>query len=186
LNAHPKAMELWSAVRNTFAPLCLEVDGIRSRYALNLKWNAAGTTIQSVPPPTISLAIGTDRVAAALSHELLHFELALLGYPRLIQNSVGNENEQYMINAVLNVIDHAIMLPRFLELGFSQAEFLADDVCENEVMKLCIIAFSNVAEFATPKAYHTKLRGFLNLRHLGNDAWFASFEGNQWHEIDEQ
>ena len=78
----------------------------------------------------IQLQLGTDRVAEALAHELLHLRLFILGFPlgEFIQIPfplVPYARELIgMCHWVLNLVQHEINYRNFISLGFDKSHFL--------------------------------------------------------------
>jgi hypothetical protein len=78
----------------------------------------------------IQLQLGTDRVAEALAHELLHLQLFILGFPlgefvqipfpvvHYAQELIG------MCHWVINLVQHEINYRKFIALGFDRNHFL--------------------------------------------------------------
>jgi hypothetical protein len=108
----------------------MPIEGIVSSYQLPLQcahfepfhviWPMRGR-------PSISIAVGTGRELEAATHELLHLRLGSLGYAKVCMNTVPafpNPWRAPFLGAV-NRIEHEIMKPMFLEMGFLQDRFLA-------------------------------------------------------------
>jgi hypothetical protein len=86
----------------------------------------------------IQLQLGTDRVAEALAHELLHLQLFILGFPlgemvqiplpfvHYAQDLIG------MCHWVINLVQHELNYQNFIALGFDKNHFLvrSDEVID--------------------------------------------------------
>ena len=81
----------------------------------------------------IGLRLGTDRTAEALSHELLHLRLGMLGYPmgelvRIPHKMVSYADHFMGMHAIVgNLLHHELMFETFLDLGFKEDRFLAPE-----------------------------------------------------------
>jgi hypothetical protein len=81
----------------------------------------------------IGLRLGTDRTAEALSHELLHLRLGMLGYPMGELVRIPNEMVSYADHLVImqaiagNLLHHELIFETFLDLGFKKDRFLAPE-----------------------------------------------------------
>ncbi len=79
----------------------------------------------------VGLQLGTDRVAAALSHEILHISLAMCGYPLpervfVPQPLIPYANHLMGIQSIVsNLVEHELIFRPFLDLRFDKAEFLS-------------------------------------------------------------
>jgi hypothetical protein len=82
----------------------------------------------------IRLQLGTDRVAEALVHELLHLHLPMLGFPLGELVEVPLQLNHYaqtflgMCQWVVNLVQHEINFQKFFTLGFQKKHFLAKPV----------------------------------------------------------
>ena len=80
----------------------------------------------------IRLQLGTGRVAQALTHELLHLHLPMLGFPLGEAIQVPLHLDPYaqtflgMCRWVVNIVHHEINFQKFLTLGFQKNYFLAE------------------------------------------------------------
>lgn len=78
----------------------------------------------------IQLQLGTDRVAEAIAHELLHLRLFSLGFPLGEFIQIPFEFDHYarefigMCHWVLNVVQHEMNYQDFIALGFDKNHFL--------------------------------------------------------------
>jgi hypothetical protein len=78
----------------------------------------------------IHLKLGTSRITQSLAHEFLHLRLAVRKFPRYweidapdhLENFIPALSEYY--DPLLNIVQHEIMLPEFVALGFQQKDFL--------------------------------------------------------------
>lgn len=83
--------------------------------------------------PILSLGIHSFN-SSSLTHELLHLDLELNGYDFPFQfrhylpdyEYLSTVFDQILICHISNILDHNIMLPRFLKLGYSREYFLSD------------------------------------------------------------
>ncbi|MGD0486387.1 MAG: hypothetical protein ABSB94_04280 [Syntrophorhabdales bacterium] len=79
----------------------------------------------------IELRLGTNRTAEALSHELLHLRLGMLGYPMGEEVWIPVELVPHaddlidMHRIVGNLLQHDLIFDTFLDLGFEKSRFLA-------------------------------------------------------------
>jgi hypothetical protein len=79
----------------------------------------------------IQLQLGTDRIAEALSHELLHLRLGTLGYPMgdevwMPADLVPYAHDLMGMHAIVgNLLGHELIFDTFLDLGFRKNRFLA-------------------------------------------------------------
>jgi hypothetical protein len=80
----------------------------------------------------IDLQLGTNRMVEALCHELLHLEMAVLGYPLPVETFIPNELVPHasqlldMQTRASNLLGHEIIFHKFLNLGLEAKQFLAD------------------------------------------------------------
>jgi hypothetical protein len=79
----------------------------------------------------IQIQLGTDRIAEALVHELLHLRLPMLGFPLGEIVRIPFHLDPYardflgMCHWVLNLVQHEINYQTFIDLGFDRNHFLA-------------------------------------------------------------
>ena len=124
----------------------------------------------------IELQLETGRVAEALTHELLHLHLPMLGFPlgELVWVPLWFDHYAQlflgMCNWVVNAVHHEINFQRFVALGFDKKHFLAKHVTPVDYRRL----FK-----PDPQNMHTRLDDFsrwcieytrhlLNARHGGS------------------
>ena len=78
----------------------------------------------------IRLKSGTSRITQSLAHELLHLRLAVRRFPRYSEIDAPDHLEKFIsalseyYDPILNIVQHEIMLPEFLALGFQQRDLL--------------------------------------------------------------
>ena len=90
----------------------------------------------------IQLQLGTDRTVEALTHELLHLHLPMLGFPLGQVIVVPIHLDHYamdligMLNWVVNAVQHEINFRRFVTLGFHKEYFLSEHVTPMDYPKL--------------------------------------------------
>jgi hypothetical protein len=81
----------------------------------------------------IGLRLGTGRTAEALSHELLHLRLAMLGYPmgelvRIPRGMIPYADHLMGMHAIVgNLLHHELIFEAFLDLGFKEDQFLSPE-----------------------------------------------------------
>lgn len=89
----------------------------------------------------IQLQLGTGRTAEALTHELLHLYLPMLGFPLGELVMVPLHFDHYaqlflsMCNWVVNIVQHEINFQTFVSLGFDKKYFLAKRVTPRDDRK---------------------------------------------------
>ena len=80
----------------------------------------------------IQLQPGTGRTVEALTHELLHLHLPMLGFPLGEVIVVPIHLDDYamdligMLNWIVNIVQHEIIFEAFVALGFDKKLFLAE------------------------------------------------------------
>jgi len=78
----------------------------------------------------IELQLGTSRTSEALSHELLHLNTRMCGYPFGEKFFIPYELIQYtgaiagMYPKIGNLLEHELILEKFIDLGFNKSNFL--------------------------------------------------------------
>ncbi len=78
--------------------------------------------VESDRPHVLAIALArSERKREALSHELLHAQLMVQGYPWLHAHS-GWSTDRFHGNAP-NWVDHLVMAPRFVALGLDSSKF---------------------------------------------------------------
>jgi len=97
----------------------------KSRYTI--AWDHEPVKLRFV---AIHLQIGTNRIAEALTHELLHLRLLIQGFPSCEKVFVSDEQNEYAkdfidtIDKIGNLVDHELIYHQFLEIGFEDSNFL--------------------------------------------------------------
>jgi hypothetical protein len=133
----------------------------------------------------IRLQLGTDRVAEALAHELLHLHLPMLGFPLGESVEVPLHLDPYaqtflgMCRWVVNIVQHEINFQKFLALGFQRRHFLAEFVSpinHEELIK------PNPRDVVAPEVDFSLwcidyLRYLLTARHGGNEDYLRYAQG---------
>jgi len=125
----------------------------------------------------IHLQLGTDRVAEALAHELLHLRLFILGFPLgefvqipfpfvpYAQEFIG------MCHWVINLVQHEMNYQDFVALGFDRNHFLARSHEVIDYQKRFSPKFHNrvPAQVEFPRWCIEFLRHFSAARHGGGE-----------------
>lgn len=124
----PKATELFDEVYAFYADTLRFLgneSGTVSTYRFDT--DAEHLRFRSV---TIELALNTDRLPAAVTHELFHLRLRILGYPQIrsfaldvLTARIGSDLAE-TFNRLLNVVDHDIFVGDFLDAGLPLSQFL--------------------------------------------------------------
>jgi hypothetical protein len=90
----------------------------------------------------IQLQLGTGRTVEALTHELLHLSLPMLGFPlgELVTVPLHFDHYAHLLlgrcNWIVNVVQHEINFQTFAALGFNKQDFLAKRVIPRADRKL--------------------------------------------------
>ncbi len=122
----------------------------------------------------IGLRLGTGRTAEALSHELLHLRLGILGYPMGEEVWVPHELIPYadhlmgMHAIVVNLLHHELIFEAFLDLGFKEHLFLARPEPPPDYETLAqslLISPDYAAELGFPWWCLEYFRHWLSMRH---------------------
>jgi hypothetical protein len=124
----------------------------------------------------IRLQSGTDRVAEALAHELLHLRLFSLGFPLGEYIQIPFAVDHYardfigMCHWVLNLVQHEMNYPTFITLGFDQVHFLAMPGEIRNYRKICKEQSSNggASVLSFPWWCMEYLKHFFAARHGGD------------------
>ena len=129
LSGKPKARAMAAKVVAFYGD-CLQYhespDLASSLFEIRLKHDPVGLRYAR-----IELRLGTDRIAEAMSHELLHLRLGMLGYPMGEKVWIPHEAVPYayhlmsMQAIVSNLLHHELIFEAFLDLGFKEHRFLA-------------------------------------------------------------
>lgn len=128
LTAYPAAQELAAMVVNFFG-MSLEYyeDPALDSSKFEINFDHEPPRFRSA---VIRLQLGTDRLAEALTHELLHLQQPIKGFPRPVKIFVPNELDPFAPELlrfhplVLNIVDHELMIDAFLACGFERTRFL--------------------------------------------------------------
>jgi hypothetical protein len=124
----------------------------------------------------IQVRLGTDRVAEALAHELLHLRLFILGFPlgefiqipfpfvHYAQDFIG------MCHWVLNIVQHEMNYQSFIALGFDKNHFLVRSEEVIDYRSQLRPEFQNQvpAELDFPRWCIEYMRHFFAARHGGD------------------
>ena len=130
LRGYPKAQLLSREIYHFYGDTLSYIEGAdlsSSLYVIEL-----GHHPVALKNVEIWLQLGTGRVAEALTHELLHLHLPMLGFPLGESVEVPLHLDPYaqhylsMCNWVVNVVHHEIIFQKFLTLGFQERYFLAE------------------------------------------------------------
>ena len=106
----------------------------------------------------IRLQLGTNRIAEALTHELLHLRLFIQGFPIVEIIDVPDEQDKYasnfddIIQKMGNLIGHELIHQQFVECGFEGSNFLGQP---SQVPN-----YEEKAEKATPSQGYIPAIGF--------------------------
>lgn len=101
--------------------------------ALTFKWNDGhgGKCHISAKPPgaEIRVPLGSPRVAASLTHEMLHVALPAKGYCIVEAVFTGSQeavdSNRWLVK-MLNVVEHSMILGDFTSAGFTKDQFLGE------------------------------------------------------------
>lgn len=157
---NPEAMALAERIWRFFGCRLLcsqptEVETSRIRYGITAY--APEVAANSIMP-SIRLA-RSERLAEALSHELLHLELLQWGYPRFYFDSMTRE-QAGLARGIQNSADHVAMLPRFLQLGYAVDRFLTPrELTEKDARRLQEI--EAMPGLHTPDGYTESVSSYL-------------------------
>jgi hypothetical protein len=123
LTDHPATLAVVQEVTSFF--------GSRFQYSEseNIDTSEYGLGIEPIVA-LVHLKVGTSRITQSLAHELLHLRLAVRKFPKYsemdapdhLENFISDLSENY--DPLLNIVQHEIMLPEFLALGFQQKDFV--------------------------------------------------------------
>jgi hypothetical protein len=125
----------------------------------------------------IQLQLGTDRVAEAIAHELLHLRLFSLGFPlgEFIQIPFAFDHYARefigMCHWVLNVVQHEMNYQNFIALGFDKNHFLvrSNEVIDYQERFSPELNNRVPAEVEFPRWCIEYLRNFSMARHGGGE-----------------
>ena len=173
--AYPIAQQLSREVYNFYGDSLTYIDSWdfpSTTFAINLQHEPI-----ALKSAEIKLQLGTDRVAEALTHELLHLRLPILGYPLGEVMWIPFQLDHYardflgMSQWVLNLVQHEIIFQSFAALGFDQRHFLADLVKPRDYRKLFDRKYQNgyVQEVDFPRWCIAYLGHLFTARHGGNE-----------------
>ena len=166
--------------------LCREVYLFYGNYLSYIdSWDFSSTTFAinlqhdpiALKSAEIKLQLGTDRVAEALAHELLHLRLPMLGFPLGELVWIPLQLDHYaqdflgMSQWVLNLVQHEIIFRSFTALGFDQKYFLAALVKPIDYRKLfdrkSQSGYAREVDF--PRWCIAYLGNLFSARHGGNE-----------------
>jgi len=113
-------------------------------YAIHLQHDPV-----ALESAVIQLQLGTDRTVEALTHELLHLRLIMLGFPfgELIEIPMHLDHHARdlirMSNWVANMVQHEMIFEEFMVLGFDGKLFLDDHQTPVNYQKLFVSRCQN-------------------------------------------
>lgn len=179
LKASPKAMELLGEVWNSYGGIGFDAShNIQvSSYAIGLKCNG---DFLYANPPFIGLSLESNRKPEALTHELLHLKLGIIGYPKLCQNYPFSDDNLRLSNDIVNIAEHRLIKPLFLKMGFSEELFLSPQEI-NDDWKARIQYFEEGQIYDSPKAFQDKVTILFEKESLVGSVW-GVFENSAWIE----
>jgi hypothetical protein len=140
LRGHPAAQQLSEEVYDFYGN-CLSYtessDFTSTLYVIQLQHGPI-----ALKSADIQLQLGTGRTVEALTHELLHLYLPMLGFPlgELVTVPLHFDHDAQLLlgrcNWVVNLVQHEINFQRFVALGFNKKYFLAKRVTPRDYGKL--------------------------------------------------
>jgi len=130
----------------------------------------------------IQLQLGTDLLAEALAHELLHLRLPMLGFPLAELIQIPFQLDYFaqdflgMGHWVLNLIQHEINFQSFQTLGFDKNYFLcklAEPIDYREMLFSRLPQEGYVAEVGFPWWCLEYLKYWMSARHGGSQEYMG-------------
>jgi hypothetical protein len=106
----------------------------------------------------VILSMTSGRRAAALTHELLHLRLPIIGYPLMVglmRDRTWNADRplshaEKTVSHIFNMLHHELFLPDFLSFGFAGAEFVSgrteDDIIQSAEKAETMVGNPDVAQ----------------------------------------
>ena len=140
LQGHPAAQVLLREVYDFYGNDLSYIesnDFTSNLYAIHLHHDPA-----ALKSAVIQLQLGTNRTVEALTHELLHLHLPMLGFPLGELTEIPILLDHYareligMLNWVVNAVHHEIIFQKFVTLGFHKEFFLSENVTPMGYLKL--------------------------------------------------
>jgi hypothetical protein len=140
LRGYPAAQELSEEVYDFYGNYLSYIessDFTSTLYSIHLKHDPI-----ALKSADIQLQLGTGRTAEALTHELLHLHLPMIGFPLGELVEVPLQLDHFvgtylgMCNWVVNVVHHEINFHKFIALGFDKKHFLAKHETPMDYRKL--------------------------------------------------
>ncbi len=180
LGPRKEAQDLLTNVWEAFGPILFssspEIE--TSRYALRVQLLSDGKIGNSIP--SVGIKTGTGREVEALVHELLHINLIQLGFPRLCSNTV--DGDAYGVaKVIINIADHRLILPKFLQMGFAEELFLTP-LPHVEAFAAHVAAFDEGALYDTHQLYYDRVSKYLTAKGIIGGVWGFWKQGN-WAEF---
>jgi len=129
------------------------------------------------PGPSIQIKLGSGREKEALAHELLHLDLGLSGYPRLVQNTFSDGEQRQLANSILNIADHRVMRPMFEELGLDPERFMSTQDGIAPQWAKHVEAFESCDPYASPCEYLERASTYLHSFGIADPVWGACKAG---------
>ena len=169
LGAQKEAQDLLTDVWKAFGPILFssspEIE--TSRYAFRVQLLSDGKIGNSIP--SVGIKTGTGREVEALVHELLHINLIQLGFPRLCSNTV--DGDAYGVaKVIINIADHRLILPKFLQMGFAEESFLTP-LPHVEPFAAHVAAFDEGALYDTHQLYYNRVSKHLAAQGIIGGVW---------------
>ena len=140
LRGHPAAQQLSEEVYDFYGNYLSYIessDFTSTLYVIQLQHDPI-----ALKSADIQLQLGTGRTVEALTHELLHLSLPMLGFPlgELVTVPLHFDHYAQLLlgrcNWVVNLVQHEINFQRFVALGFDKKYFLAKRVTPMDYRKL--------------------------------------------------
>jgi hypothetical protein len=192
LSGHPLAQRLAQEVYDFYGP-CLAYEESRHFQSTIFSIHLQQDPI-AIKSAEIQLQLGTERIAEALVHELLHLRLPKLGFPlgEIVRIPFPLDPHARdllgMCHWVLNLVQHEINYPSFMALGFDRKHFLAMPGETKDYQRIFDGQFRNggASELSFPWWCMEYLGHFFSARH-GCDhnsldqAWEALKWGSRLH-----
>lgn len=128
-------LEHWPRARTLAAEVC-DFYGNCLLYYENSNFESSQYQIKLQHDPialnyvSVQLQLGTSRTAEALSHELLHLNIRMRGFPFGEKFFVPCELGKYagaftgLYPVIGNLVEHELILEKFIDIGFDKRNFL--------------------------------------------------------------
>lgn len=140
LAGYPKAISVFESVKEFYGDALSMCEHYDWR---DPERNCCGIDAEPEVKAHLALSAIDGRKAAALTHELLHLQLPILGFVIICGNRFHPRDEAVLTVELMklrNSVEHALIVDRFLESGFGLSEFTRNGIPELSATKL---AFEN-------------------------------------------